>query len=337
MSMLQEPKVSVVVPTYNRPKGLEHALRSILDGRFQDFEILVVNDAGQPVEGVIRTLNDKRITYIVHPQNKGLPAARNTALKLARGQYIAYLDDDDIWYENHLETLVAEIQRGKEAVVYSDGAQSQVRPGPDGPVEHAKKPSYGFEYSRDLMLVSNYIPVLCILHERRILEETGLFDESLTSHEDWEMWIRVSRTYDFRRVPVETTEYVIDLDPQKQDRRRRAMFDTLVQIYERTEPLLDDRPDLIEARKDHIRKYMADIQQSTEILAAMEQNSPPPQNLLGVSLESELRANPNMVRRLPTLQGYLNRGKHDLVARIVRKELPESDTRRLLLEKLEQL
>lgn len=337
MSPESAPQVSVVVPTYNRPKGLERALRSILDGQYQDFEILVVNDAGQPVEEVVRALQDQRITYIVHPHNKGLPAARNTALKLARGQYIAYLDDDDIWYPNHLKVLVDAIQQGNEAVVYSDGAQSQVRPGPDGPVELAKKPSYGFEFSRDLMLVSNYIPVLCILHEKQILEETGLFDESLTSHEDWEMWIRASRKYDFRRVPVETAEYVIDLDPQKQDARRRAMFDTLVQIYERTEPLLADRPDLLEARKDHIRKYMADIQRSADILAAMERDTPPPRNLLGISLEAELRDNPNLIHRLPTLQGYLNRGKQDLVARIIRKELPENDTRRLLLEKLEQL
>ena len=337
MTPRNQPQVSVVVPTYNRPEGLERALRSILQGHFQDFEILVVNDAGQPVEEVVLGLNDPRITYIAHPHNKGLPAARNSALRLAKGSYIAYLDDDDIWYPNHLETLVAAIKNGSEPVVYSDGVQQQVRPGPDGPVEHAKKPSYGFDFSRDLMLVSNYIPVLCVLHEKAVLEETGLFDESLSSHEDWEMWIRVSRKFDFRRIPVDTAEYVIDLDPKKQDARRRAMFDTLVEIYNRTEGMLEGRPDLVEARKEHIRKYMADIQRSADILEAMEQQSPPPRNLLGISLEEELRDNPDLIRRLPTLQGYLSRGKRELVARIVRNELPDSDTRRQLLEKLEQL
>lgn len=330
------PAVSVIVPTYNRPDLLERALRSILAQTFEEFEVLVVNDAGEPVEGLVASLQDSRIQYIRHERNRGLPAARNTALQMARGRYIAYLDDDDLFYPNHLETLVQAIEQGPEKVVYSDAEMVVQRTENGETITMGKQLAYSYDFSADLLLISNYIPVLCILHERSVLDDSGWFDESLTSHEDWELWIRVSRQHAFRHVPVTTAEFMMSLDPRKQDARRREMFTTLKLIYQRTDALLEGRPDLQQNRRDHVAKYMADIEQSAELVQAMEENRPAPRHLLGVSLESILTRHPGFANRLPTLQGYITRGKVDLVRKIVLRDLPESPERAKLLTALER-
>src|SRR3972149_933183 len=92
------PLVSVIVPTYNRPDTLKRTLESIAAQTYKRIEAIVVNDAGEDVSGVIDTFHDRlSIKYLVHGKNKGLAAVRNTAIKHATGQYIAYLDNDDIF------------------------------------------------------------------------------------------------------------------------------------------------------------------------------------------------------------------------------------------------
>ena len=100
------PKVSVIVPTHNRPDRLEETLRSILAQTLQDAEIIVVNDNGIDVGHVVaRCRGGMEIVHLRHNANRGLAAARNTGLRHARGRYIAYLDDDDIFLPDHLQTL----------------------------------------------------------------------------------------------------------------------------------------------------------------------------------------------------------------------------------------
>jgi glycosyltransferase involved in cell wall biosynthesis len=99
------PKVSAVIPTYNRAQFLERAIRSVLDQTFQDFEIVVVNDAS-PDEGatdaVVKDFRDPRIKYFRHETNKGIGATRNTGVLNSSGEYIAFLDDDDAWLPQKL-------------------------------------------------------------------------------------------------------------------------------------------------------------------------------------------------------------------------------------------
>lgn len=97
------PTVSVIVPTYNRPDRLRTALASLGAQTYQDFEIIVVNDAGCEVGSVIDACADRhRIMTITHDRNRGLAAARNSGLRAAKGTYIAYLDDDDRYLPHHL-------------------------------------------------------------------------------------------------------------------------------------------------------------------------------------------------------------------------------------------
>ena len=201
------PLVSVIVPTHNRPELLCDALRSILSQTLQDFEIIVVNDAGVDVGPWIRSLDEpERIRLLRHPRNRGLAAARNTGLTAARGKYIAYLDDDDLFYPHHLATLVDAAETTGHAVVYSDGCQASYSEREGGTVvDRSVVHSGGFEF-QDL-LVRNQIPVLCVLHRRSCIDKVGGFDESFATHEDWDMWIRLFYHHSHAHIAQTTCEY----------------------------------------------------------------------------------------------------------------------------------
>ena len=116
----KEALVSVIVPTFNRPDLLLQTITSIRNQTMNDLEIIVVNDCGSDVETLLAPLRDTTpIVYARHARNRNLAAARNTGIALARGKYIAYLDDDDLYYPDHLETAVGYLESHGESVVYT--------------------------------------------------------------------------------------------------------------------------------------------------------------------------------------------------------------------------
>src|SRR3972149_702276 len=108
------PLVSIIVPTWNRSEMLAEALKSIHNQTYPHFEIIVVNDGGMDVAGIISSLNTKNnIRYLVNERSRGAAAARNEGFRVAKGKYIAYLDDDDIYYPDHLATLVSFLENSE--------------------------------------------------------------------------------------------------------------------------------------------------------------------------------------------------------------------------------
>lgn len=204
---MRRPKVSVIVPTYNRPDRLTEALQSILRQTCQDFEIVVVNDGGTDVGAAVAALNDGRIMYIQHDRNRGLAASRNTGLTAASGTYIAYLDDDDRYLPNHLETLVSALEQGECKVAYTDAWRVHEQVVDNRHIEIGRDLPYSYDFNPAHLLVSNYFPVLCMMHRRDCLEHVGRFDESLYAHEDWDLWIRMATVFPFKHVPCTTAEF----------------------------------------------------------------------------------------------------------------------------------
>ncbi len=118
----KRPTVSVIIPTYNRAHLLGRAIESVLDQTYQDFEIIVVDDASaDETEEVVKSFGDDRINHIRHQKNKGGSAARNTGIKAARGEFIAFLDSDDEWVPKKLEKEIDRLQTlsNEVGVVYS--------------------------------------------------------------------------------------------------------------------------------------------------------------------------------------------------------------------------
>jgi len=255
-STLRAPMVSVIVPTYNRPDTLLDALRSILNQTYQDFEIIVVNDAGSDVENIVRFLDkDDRITYIRHGSNRNLAAARNTGIMVARGKYIAYLDDDDLYRPDHLQTLVTFLEQSKCKVAYTDAYRAHQERRDGRYVVTKRDIPYSFDFDHDRILVHNFVPVLCFMHERACLNAVGFFDESLTTHEDWELWIRLSRRFQFAHIKKVTCEFASRIDGSTMSSSKFADF-------RRTYAIILERYKVSAAEKQHVRAAQDRLLQS---------------------------------------------------------------------------
>lgn len=269
------PQVSVIVPTHNRPETLRVALESILAQTYRDFEIVVVNDHGADVQHVLDALDGEgRISYVRHAVNRGLAAARNSGLGVARGRYVAYLDDDDRFYPEHLETLVGFLEHGGAPVVYSDALRVLQSKRDDGRYATvARDLPYSNEFDRHRLLVNNQFPVLCVMHERSCVDAVGGFDESMTSHEDWELWLRMSARFPFRHVASITAEFTHRLDGSSMTSSMQPDYlRTAEIIYARTEADAAARPDVMQARA----VFLADLRAQVGVASTPTAAAPTP-------------------------------------------------------------
>jgi len=240
----EPPLVSVIVPTYNRPEMLKRAIESILSQTYPSIEIVVVNDAGDDAEHIIRTLNTRSdIVYIRHAANKGLAAARNTGIRAAHGKYIAYLDDDDVYYPDHIERLVTSLETTDYRVAHTQACRSHQEKRNGCYVETHKTTPYTMDVTHEGLLVCNLVPVLCVMHEKRCLDEVGCFDETLPTHEDWDLWIRMSRRYEFLHIPRVTAEVTWRTDGTTMTSRRVQEFLTVPElVYNKYRQFVADKP-----------------------------------------------------------------------------------------------
>lgn len=195
------PLFSIVLTTYNRPEFLKGALQSLKDQTMQDFEVVLVNDCGAPVEDILASF-DLNITYIRRGQNGGPSAATNTALSVCRGRFIGYLGDDDIVLPEHLAIHARTHAEHPGSVVYTDarcltttGMLSIVS---DWPSEEG--------FSKEKLFVRNFIMANNWTHPRAMLGEIGRFDESLPALVDWDVLLRLASRYPFVHVSERTAE-----------------------------------------------------------------------------------------------------------------------------------
>lgn len=261
----EPPKVSVIVPTYNRPDRLREALQSILAQTFQDFEIIVVNDGETDVSPVIDALSHGgRITHVKHARNAGLAASRNTGVRLSRGTYIAYLDDDDRYYPNHLAILVQALQQGEFKAAYTDAFRAmEVCDGAKRTVIQRDVP-YSYDFNPAHLLVTNYFPVLCVMHERACLDDIGLFDETLFAHEDWDLWIRMATKYPFLHIKQTTAEFSWRTDGSSMTSGTKETYlRTTEIIYRKYRPHAERLPGVLEAQQAEMAIRQRDLRRKS--------------------------------------------------------------------------
>jgi hypothetical protein len=195
------PLVSVIIPTYNRADLLPRALDSVLEQTFDDFEVLVIDDAStDDTREVIQAYADSPVQYMRQPKNRGVSAARNRGLREAKGELIAFLDSDDEWLPKKLKLQVQRFREQPEHVglvytgatmIYDDGTEKEKRPTRQGEVY-------------DDLLVKNFVyPTSGIMVRASAAEQVGLFDEQMPANEDWDYWLRCTRQFEI--------DYVDDL------------------------------------------------------------------------------------------------------------------------------
>lgn len=185
-------EVSVIIPTYNRAKKVARAIASALYQTFTDFEIIVVDDGSN--DDTVETLSLFRpyIVPLIHEQNRGVSAARNTGIKASSAPLIAFLDSDDYWLPEKLAVQAAFFKACPEAVVCQT-QERWIRKGrPVNPGKKHLKPTGSiFEPSLKLCLVSPSAAMV----KRALFNEVGLFDETLPVCEDYDLWLRISCRY----------------------------------------------------------------------------------------------------------------------------------------------
>lgn len=198
--------VSVIIPTYNRAHTVSRAIQSVLNQTYQDFEIIVVDDCSTDnTEEVVKGFNDSRICYIRHEQNRGGSAARNTGIRIARGEYIAFLDSDDEWLPNKLAEQMRVFYSDRNCgAVYTD----LLHVCKDGHAEVHKGYHPEGWILKDLLVTNVVGSASSVVVKRECFKVVGLFDEKLPSCQDWDMWIRIAKHYTFRSIPEPLVKYL---------------------------------------------------------------------------------------------------------------------------------
>jgi glycosyltransferase involved in cell wall biosynthesis len=189
------PKVSVIIPTHNRASFLPAAVQSVLNQTFQDFEVIVVDDASDDeTPAVMRSFTDPRITYVRHDSNKGQGETRNDGIRRATGEYIALLDDDDEWLPQKLEKQVHLLDGSSTMVglVYTGFRKIDARTREVVGEVVPDRRGYVFEEIARRNWIGTCSTVLC---RRSCLKIAGLFDETLVAGVDYDLWLRISRQY----------------------------------------------------------------------------------------------------------------------------------------------
>lgn len=200
-----EPRVSVVVRTFDRPELLYEALTSLAASDYRNLEVVLVNDGGTPP--VVPAQYPLRVVRVDLERNEGRAAAANAGLAAATGDYVAFLDDDDLIAPEHFETLVGAVAAAGVRVVYSDAAAGLYELSPQGWRCRERRLPYSRNYDADFLLLDNYIPFNTILIERSLAVEVGGFDTGLPFFEDWDFLIRLSNLCGFHHLGQVTCEY----------------------------------------------------------------------------------------------------------------------------------
>ena len=193
------PKVSVIIPAYNVEKYIGETLDSVLTQTYSDFEVVVVDDGSQDQTASIikqyQTKYPKKIR-LIQKENGGPSKARNVGIKASTGEYIAFIDADDLWLPGKLEKQVGyfEKQPSQVGLVYTNAKKFDEQGIWTLPKRYRKKRAYGWIY-KDL-LRQNMIPNQSVIVRKRCFEEVGFFEEFLDIIEDHDMWIRIAMKYE---------------------------------------------------------------------------------------------------------------------------------------------
>ena len=186
-------KISVIIPTYNRKKYIKRAIDSVIRQSYKPFEIIVIDDGSTDgtYELIKKSYSSSQIS-LEKQINNGVSSARNKGVKLANGDWIAFLDSDDEWFENKLELQAREIKKSKTFMICHTN-EIWIRNGIR--VNQMKKhQKYGGAIFKKCLDMCRISPSSVMIH-RRIFDEIGLFDEDLIICEDYDLWLRISSKY----------------------------------------------------------------------------------------------------------------------------------------------
>ncbi len=196
----EESLVSVVMATHNGSRFIREAIDSVLGQTYRNFEFIIVDDASTDnVADIVTSFEDQRIRLVYNEARLGLTKSLNRAIKLCRGEYMARIDDDDVWADNDKLERQMSFMRGREGVGVC-GTQNVV-------IDDKGRELYRLRYEsgdkaiRRQMLRRNQFPHSGVLVRHRALDRVGLYDERCRYAQDFELWLRIGTQYELANLP----------------------------------------------------------------------------------------------------------------------------------------
>lgn len=239
--------VSIIIPTRNRARWLKKSIRSVLDQTYQDFELIVVDDGStDKTPEVIKSFKDKRIRYFRQLKSRGAAVARNIGIRKAKGKFIAFNDDDDFWQPMKLEKQIKAFRgaSGRVGVIYTGLNRIINEQKKYFPEKWVKKKEGSLQQE---LFFENFIDLSATMVRRKCFDEVGLFDEALPRYQDWELWLRISRNYQFQFIDQPLVDsYVL---PRGITQKRRVLLQATERIF---------------------NKYKQEIKKNKKVLAAWQ-------------------------------------------------------------------
>lgn len=256
MDIRTQPKVSVIIPLFNLRPYVGEAIDSVLNQTYPNIEIIVVDDGSTDNPETVLNKYKGRIE-LVRQENRGLSSARNTGIRNSEGEYLVFLDADDYVSPNKIEMEVETLEKyPKVGWVYGvslvvDENKRVIRRIPDDVLEPNERPPEGNIFNRLILRCLMLVNAVII---RREVVDVGLFDESLTSCEDWDFWLRVSVKYDVKHIrePLAFVRY----RPDSMSRNAFRLYSNKIRVIKKICQLY---PDLTRPYRDKLNKVLADI------------------------------------------------------------------------------
>ena len=208
MSQMNPLLVSIIVRTKDRPKLLLRALQSVAAQAYRPIEVVLVNDGGCHLEAdkLKDILGNVSLNYIELEKTSGRAHAGNIGIKNAKGRYVGFLDDDDIYYKDAIRVLCFAMDCGGGPVVYGQAVLKFYNN--KGVIDPLRKSSLiASPFDKDVLLYRNAIPFNAILFDERLFRDFGPFDESLSMCENWDFLLKIADKHYFKYIPEVVVEH----------------------------------------------------------------------------------------------------------------------------------
>ena len=245
------PRVSVIVPSYNRAQMLPRALESIFAQTYKDYEVIVVDDGSKDETPEVMKQFLGRVKYI-RKENGGSASARNRGIEESGGKYIAFLDSDDYWVPEKLEVQVQVLDAHPNVgIVYARMPIINDK----GERVGTKPAGISGRNFKELLEHWGDLPTSTVMTRRECFEKAGKFDTALTTMQDIDMWLRIARHYDLYEIESKVLAYYSRHGEQITSSKIKV-YGGLVTIYKKILKTFDDAPKDLMHRRIALHQYM---------------------------------------------------------------------------------